>query len=267
MMQGKKGQVAIFVIIAVVIIAGFAFYFLSRSNVIPEIPGLSDGKETNPSSFLDSCLEEKLETTIETLMHQGGYLGSALEPTFNRTFMFVEEGVSYDITYLCYFGLYYEKCINQKPNLMQDIKTQIKDEINDDVQRCWDDLTSSLEKEGYSVNEKYNGFEVELGPEKVVVNIDGELTLRKASETAIRDDFSVIFPTRLYELAVVAKEIVNQESRFCNFEYQGYMVEFPDFNIDKSPISDSAMIYTVKHTKTNEWFRFAIRGCVISPGF
>ena len=267
MMKNKKGQVTIFIIIAIVIIAAIAFYFLIQSNVIPDVPGLSDGKETNPSSFLDSCLEDKLETTVETLMHQGGYLGSSSEPTFNRTFMFTEEGISYDLTYLCYFELYYSPCINQKPNLMQDLEDQIKEEIGTEVQICWNDLVLSLEEEGYAIYEKYNGFEVVLSPEKLTIDIDGELTLTKSGESSIKEDFSVIYPTRIYDIANVAREIINQEARFCNFDTLGYMIFYPQWELNKFRPGNGDVIYKIKDTQSNKEFTFAVRSCALPPGF
>ena len=65
----------------------------------------------------------------------------------------------------------------------------------------------------------------------------------------------------------MAHEIVSQESQFCYFEYLGYMLLYPEYKIDKFRTSDETIIYTIDHKDSKEMFRFAVRGCVIPPGF
>jgi len=256
----KRGQVTIFIIIAIVIISAIALFFLFRSGI--EIPGIGIGKETSPSSFLESCIEDKIKETTEIISSQGGYINNPL----NKTFKFTEEDSPLDISYLCYTQNYYIPCINQEPMLIQHLKDEIKNYISDDVGDCFDGLTSSLDKQGYSVDVKYRGFEVELMEKKVVIEIDAELTLTKSGETTKQEDFKIIVPSRFYDLAIVVQEIVSQEAEFCNFEYLGYMLLYPQWDIDKFRTSDSIIIYTVEHKDSKEKFRFSIRGCVIRPG-
>ena len=73
--------------------------------------------------------------------------------------------------------------------------------------------------------------------------------------------------TRFYDLAIVAQEIVSQEARFCNFEQVGYMLIYPEFAITKFRTGKSDTIYTIKSKESGERFRFAVRSCVIPPGF
>jgi len=77
----------------------------------------------------------------------------------------------------------------------------------------------------------------------------------------------MILPSRFYDLALVVQEIVNQEARFCHFENLGFMVFYPKFNIERFRTGDGTLIYTAKHIETQEEFKFALRGCVIPPGF
>jgi len=258
--RNHRGQVTIFIIIAVVIVSVVALFFLFRSGV--KVPGIGIGKETSPSSFLESCMEDKIKETIEIISSQGGYINNPL----NKTFKFANENVFTDISYLCYTQNYYVSCINQEPMLIAHLKNEIKNYISEDVKDCFDGLTSSLDKQGYAVNVEYKGFEVELINEKIVINMDAELTLTKSGETTKQEDFKIITPSKFYDLALVVQEIVSQEAEFCNFEYVGYMLLYPQWDIDKFRTSDSTIIYTVEHKDSKEKFRFAIRGCVIRPG-
>ncbi len=57
-MKDRKGQVTIFIIIAVIIVSIIALFFLLRGDIVPGVGGKA---ETNPNIFLSSCLEEKIK--------------------------------------------------------------------------------------------------------------------------------------------------------------------------------------------------------------
>ena len=93
------------------------------------------------------------------------------------------------------------------------------------------------------------------------------MTLTKTGETTKEENFKVVIPSRIYDLAIVSQEIVSQEAKFCNFETVGFMLLYPDFKIERFTTGDLNKIYTITHKKTREKFKFAVRGCVIPPGF
>lgn len=256
----KRGQVTIFIIGAVVIIAVIAFFFLFKQGMIPGISG--DGKEIDPNMFLKSCLDEKVKDTTEILLSQGGYISNPL----NKTFRFNNETEYSQLSYLCYTQNYYSRCINQQPMLIQHVKDEIYGEISEDVKNCFDELVSRLTEQDYVVDAKYNDFEVKLLPKKIEVDVDGSLTLTKNEQTTKKENFRIFFTTRLYDLAIVVQEIVSQEARFCNFENLGFMLIYPQFNIDRIKTGDLVTIYSVQDRTSKESFNFAIKTCTVPPG-
>src|SRR4030042_1640054 len=256
----KKGQVTIFIIIAVVIVSAIVVFFIFKGGIIPQI---GEKPEENPAPFLESCIKDKVKEAAETLSMQGGYISN----TLYKKFKFEGENVFNNISYLCYTPNYYLPCVNQEPLLIQHLKDEIKDYIAEDVSGCFDKLTASLNKRGYAVDARYNGFAVELTERKIMMEINAEIVLTKTGETSTQENFQIVIPSSLYDMAVVSQEITSQEARFCYFEYVGYMNLYPKWDIDKFRTSDSVIIYTVKDINTQEKFRFAVRGCVIPPGF
>lgn len=258
---GNRGQLTIFIIIAVVIVAAVSLFFLFRSGVLDEFGA---EVETNPNAFFDSCLRDEISESVRLIALQGGFSNvSAL----SLNFKFDDEADFVDMAYLCYNQNYYFPCINQEPMLFKHLNDELKNDISQNVKDCFDDLTLSLERAGYVVDAKYNGFVVELMPGQVSVKIDSELSLTKANETLKYKDFEVSVLSRFYDLAFVVQEIVSQEARFCNFEHLGYMLTYPQFDIDKFRTGDSSIIYSVESKDSKELFRFAVRSCVIPPGF
>jgi len=257
--KNQRGQVTIFIIAGIILIGAIGLFFVFQKGFLPQI---GEAKETNPASYMDSCLSDKIKESIKLISIRGGYMENSL----SKIFKFEDENTFYNISYLCYNQNYYSPCVNQQPMLIRHLKQELEKSISEDVRECFDSLTSSFEKQLYVVDAKYNGFDVELMPDKVVINIDSEIVLTKDGTTK-QDGFKINVPTKFYNLALVVQEIVSQEARFCHFDYLGYMMIYRDFDIDKFRTGDLDTIYSVSDRyETKEMFRFAIRGCTIPPG-
>ncbi len=256
----KGGQVTIFIIVGIIIIGIIALFFLFRGGV--QIPGVGVGEETNPPSFLESCIEEKVREAVNIISFQGGYIN----PSLYKSFKFENEDLPVNISYLCYNPNDYSPCVNQEPILIKHLNGEIYNYISEDVGNCFDSLTSSLDKQGYEVNPEYREFEIELKEGQIIINIDGEITLTKSGETTKQEDFEIAIPSRFYDLSLVVQEIINKEVTSCEFSHYDMSI-YREFDINKYRTADSSVIYKVKNEDSEEEFRFAVRGCVIPPGF
>ena len=257
-MKSKRGQVTIFIIIAVVLVIVIALFIIFRKSLAPSLPWV---KEENPEAYLKSCIEDKIYEGVKELSLVGGTLNNKN----SIHFMFTEEGVYRNISYLCYNQNYYYPCVIQEPMLLKHLSDELEDYISTDVRECFNKIAEDLD-DTYDVSANYNGFDLDLGSKKIILNIDGKLSLSRIGETKTLEGFSLSIPTPFYDVAKVVQEIISQEAEYCNFEYVGYMVFYPQYKIQKYTTGDGVHIYTVEHKETKEKFRFAIRGCVIPPG-
>ncbi len=257
----KRGQLTIFIIVGILLVASVSLFFLSRAGFIPQLLG---GKpETSANVFLDSCLEEEVDEVIELILKHGGYT----EGPFYTSFFFEGDGEPTNITYLCYNQNYYSPCVNQAPALFQTVKNEIKSYLSPSVRNCFDEMVLNFEGQGFDVSPKYTGFDVEFAPNRVTIQTDSEVTLTKSGESSTQKNFRITVSTRLYELLNVVQEIINKETFTCDFDHRGYQLFYPQFEIDKIQIAaDSSDIYRIKYSGGNEEFLFAVRGCVIPPG-
>ncbi len=255
----KKGQVTIFIILSLVFVVIAILFFVFKGTILTETTGKT---ELNPSKEFSSCIEDSVKANIKLISSQGGYASNKL----NLSFQFEGEDKT-DISYLCYQQNNYLSCINQQPMLMQHLKNELKNQISNDVENCFNQIVSSFEESGETVNEAYNGFDVNLYEDKVVVSINGNINTEKSGSTASYSNLNTVVYSHFYELGIVAQEIVSQEARFCNFEQVGYMLIHPEYDIKKFRTGSSDTIYTIIYKDSNEKFRFAVRSCVIPPGF
>ena len=258
-MNNKKGQTTVFIIIAIIIVVSILGYFVVKGFLKGEV---TYSQEEDLSNFIEGCLEEDIVANVNKISEQGGYL----EVGLSKKFRFEGEGEYFNLAYLCYTQNDYIPCVNQEPVLIQHLRDEIHESISAKVEECFNELRDELERKDYVVESEYNGFEVEIEPKKVIVNLDGKITSTKNEETKTAQNFTSIVLSRIYDLAIVAQEIVYQEARLCNFDRTGFMLLYRDIDIDKVKLGDSTIIYRLTHEESEEKFQFAVRGCVIPPG-
>ncbi len=253
----KKGQVTIFIIVGILIVASVALFFASRAGIIPGVGGGT--KEADVNSFLNVCFEDEVKNAVNELAIFGGYFNN---PN-NLKFKFMDEGIYRNISYLCYTQNNFRPCVVQKPTFFSDFQKNIEEEISDVVYACFKDMLDSFDKQGFEVGKdsRLNGFEIDLASKRIILQTYSKVVLTKAGETKIQENFQVVIPSRIYEVLNVVEEIINQESNYCYFERRGFGLMYPEFEIDLFRMEDFTEIYTVENTYTSEKFRFAVRGC------
>ena len=247
----KKGQLTIFIIIAIVIVAiGVLMYLF-----FPQIKtGL--GISTNdPNVFIQDCMEEKIESTVKTLSSQGGSI------TPINYFPYQDE----NIEYLCYTNEYYIPCVMQQAMLKQHIENEIKNEILAEKKACFDSLKKNFESSGYTVTLIEGETRVELLPKRIVVAFENDLTLTKDGSERY-DKLSVVLNNNLYELISIAKSILNMEARYGDSETTIYMNYYHDLKVEKKKQTDGTTIYILTDRNKGDIFQFASRSIAWPPG-
>jgi len=252
----RKSQVTIFIIAGVVLIALVALLFLFRGKNIIEVftPGAS-----TPETYIEKCVKEASSNAIDIMLGHGGYI----DP--KNSILYQDK----NIQYLCYTNKYYYPCVNQEPMYITRLEEEIKGYIKDKVEDCFYSLKQDYEGKNYVVSLGTSNLKVDLIPKQVEIIIDKKVEIAKNEQTERFDSFKVKFNNPLYDLALVAIEAVNQEARFCYFEYLGYMMLYPSVEIEKKAVGEaetSSKIYTIMDRVTSKKLYIAIRSCAFPPG-
>lgn len=252
--SGKKGQVTIFIIIAVVVVAlGVLIYFL-RSGAITQVISGFDAK--NPNGFLQTCIEGDLKKTVDTISSQGGSLRPGHYIAYQGN----------NIEYLCYTGEYYKTCSVQQPLLKAHIESEIENATKGKVVSCFDELRSAYESKGYTVNMVSGPVSVELLPKRVVTRANYVFTVTKGDSSRY-DSFNVVLNNNLYELISIANSIVAWETRYGDAETTLYMSYYPDLKVEKKNQQDGSTIYILTDRNQGNKFQFASRSVAWPPGY
>lgn len=248
----KKGQVTIFIIIALMIVVLIAMIFVSR---IPPKVDISDDK--TPHSFIESCTKQAVQEALKKIQETGGDIGPKLSVRYENI----------NRSYLCYTTRFYQPCVNQRPGLIEHIETQITEYIKPKLLTCFDSLESDLSKR-YQIEMGDMEVKTKLAPKEVLIEINRKFKMSRGdTKTMEFENFKIQLLHPIYDLAKVSNEIVNQEARFCSFNALGYMTVYPQFDITRFKTGDADIIYKVKDRSSAQDFNFAIRSCPLPPGF
>lgn len=247
----KSGQVTIFIIVAVVIVAfAAAVYFFFPQLLVNFGIGTN-----NPQVFLQTCMQEQLDSVIDKVSLQGG----SVNP--ENTILYKDIPVEY----LCYTNQYYLTCSIQQPFLKQHIEEEIKTAIKDDAVACLEELRAGFERQGYGVNYVRGDIDVEILPKRVAVNFNNDLTLTKG-DTQRYERLTIFSNNNLYELVGIANSILNWEARYGDSETTSYMNYYRNLKVEKIKQSDGSTVYILTDRNTGDMFQFASRSLAWPPG-
>ncbi|PIO08557.1 hypothetical protein COU59_01090 [Candidatus Pacearchaeota archaeon CG10_big_fil_rev_8_21_14_0_10_34_12] len=250
--EGKKrGQVTIFIIISIVIVAlGILVYLF--------VPGIQTGfgvSTNNPNVFIQNCMEDKITETVEMISTQGG----SMNP--EHVYLYQNQNVEY----LCYTSEYYVPCVMQQPLLKSHIESEIKKAIAGEKESCLNSLKDNFESQGYDVNINSGETNVEILPKRIIIEFNNSLTLTKG-EAERYDKLVVSLNNNLYELVSIANSILNMEARYGDSETTTYMNYYHNLKVEKDKQGDGTTIYTLTERDTGNKFRFASRSIAWPPG-
>lgn len=251
-MINKRGQVTLFIIIAVIIVAlAVLFYMLS-----PRIGIALSPEAKNPQGFIKTCIEDEIQDKVDMISVQGGSLNPEHYFTYNDE----------KIEYLCYTNEYYVPCIIQQPLLESHIESEIKNGIQNQVDSCFNSLKKSYEEKGYAVNLKPGETNVELLPDRILTRFDYRVTLTK-EETEEYKQFVMVLNNNLYELVSIANSIIEWEEAYGDADPTIYMTYYPDLKVDKNLRDDGTTIYVLTDRSGADKFQFASRSVAWPPGY
>jgi hypothetical protein len=248
----RRGQITLWVIIAIVFVASIVVFFLIEIN-----PTLNGSKEFNVKESLDGCVVDSTNEVLKIILPRGGFVNETNYIEWNNN----------KVTYLCQNRGNYKTCINQHPAYLEEISHEIEGYILPRVEECLINLKEDAEKRSISLEYTAPLINVDLAPNRVYVNTESEINTEENGQTKTYAEFKTEIISPIYNLANVAIEISNQEAKYCYFEYVGYSILYPQFQISKQALSEGTKIYTIEDVKSGNELNIAVRSCAIPPGF
>ena len=201
----SKGQVTVFIIIAIIIVALFAGYFIFRDKIsFSKVPASMQPIYT---TFL-SCLEEDALIGADILMSQAGYIempefesGSAYMP-FSSQLSFLGNPIPY---WYYVSGSNIEK--EQVPS-KEDMEKELEGLIEREISECAFDIYYN---QGFEIYLDEPRATVKIQDKQIEIKLDMDLTMNKEEETVLVKEHKVVASSRLGKLYDSALKVYEEE--------------------------------------------------------
>ncbi len=202
---GKRGQLAVFVIIAIVIVAAIALYFIFRGNVATSnIP--SDLLPVY--NYYQSCIREQATKAIDLAGVQGGhiYINNYNPASDYAPFSSQLNFLGFPIPYWYYItgnGLAKEQIPSKT-----DIETDISKYVTDGLGSC---NFAQFYAQGYSISFSAPQVKTTINDGDVFVDVAANIKVSKGNSSALQADRTVDITSKLGKFYNLALQIYNKE--------------------------------------------------------
>lgn len=241
----KRGQVTLFIILAIIIVSFVLVFFLWAKPTYFSEKGARVG--------FDGCVQDALEESIFQLEKNAGFI--------NPEFSYLYNGE--EITYLCYINEYYEKCIVQVPFIEYNFDKQLEIVMRDKVNECYTNSIDELIAQGYDVTLGQVSYDVLIEPDMVRMEINAPTVV--GSESFAKFNVKLVNP--LYDMLAIATSLVQFEATFGDTELSRMSLYYPEYKITKLKRGDGTTIYSIESKVFGNNFRFASRSLVFPAGY
>ena len=216
-MKNRGGQLTIFIIIAILIVAGVAGYFLVKGKIITK--GVPANIQPIETAFL-SCLEDDVLTGADVLESQGGYIelpefepGSDFAP-FSSQLNFLGNPIPY---------WYYVSGNNIKKEQVPSkefMEGELENFIDSQIQNC---NLEQYYQEGYKISIGTPESEVIIRDKDIKVELKMDMGINFGEENAIINEHNKIVESNLGNLYDAAKSVYEDEQK--NLFLEKYAVD------------------------------------------
>ena len=248
-MRIKRGQVSVFVILGILILVVLILLF-ARDSRFDKI-----FSSKSPYQEIEECIKEVSKEGLDILSLQGG----VIEP---QNYVLYKGN---KVDYICYSENDYEKCVMQKPIIINTIKDELTKYSKPKIKSCIESVKFRYEKSGYTINMKEPEINFDIVPDNVLADVNANLRIEKDGVENY-NSIKTGIKSKIYNFALIASSISQWETRYGDSETMNYMLYYPSLKVEKKKQSEGSTIYILTDRDSEEKFYFASRSMAIPAG-
>ncbi len=252
----KRGQVAIFFIVGIIIVILVGLIFVGRKEFGVGVPAVKflQSKLDPVKADLDNCIKKSTDTTVKKFLQQGGDLNPLKYVLYqNRR-----------VKYLCYNIVDNDKCLNMMPSIST-VVNGLQTQMDADIKNC---VNRNLINGGLGYEITVNSepkTTVKLEGESIRVDVEYDISVIKGESTEKLSKVTKKLDVPIIELYNVAADVVNAQAKEGFFEQLFYMLNKKGkyiIKVDKSPSAGNVGDIVYKINKNGNKFElwFAVEG-------
>ena len=238
-MGKKRGQLTIFIIIAIIFIGAVIGFFMFKESFVPkQIPASIEPVYT---TFL-SCLEENTKVGIDVLESQAGYIelpdfepGSQYMP-FSSQLNFLGNPIPY------WYYISGNNIQKEQVPSKNDMEKQLEKFIENEITGC---VFDRYYENGFEISHGKPKAKLNIKDNKIEVDLDMKLNISKGEDRAVIENHKITVESKLGKLYDCAKKIYEREQQ--NLFLENYAVDILRLYapVDGVELTCSPMIWDV----------------------
>jgi len=243
--RGKKAQITIFIIIAIVIVAAVVLVFAFRDKLFaPNAPA----EFSEVYSYYEDCVRQKTLTGLNIAGMQAGYIeqpefeaGNDYAP-FSSQLDFLGIGVPY------WYYVSGNNIVKEQVPSLSTIEQQTEDYLTSEIAMC--DF-SDFRAQGYIINTKTPSVDVKIRNAKVDVSIKESIDVQKGEAKVVKSDYKISVESKFGKFYALAKEIYTKEKAEAFLENYGIDVMYNYAPVTGVEISCAPKIWNPREVVSN----------------
>ena len=202
----KKGQISIFVIVALVIVAGIVIFFAVRSNV--GISGI-DPEFAPVFNLYEECIKQESENALDLLGSQGGRIdvGNYIPGSEYAPFSSHLNFLGFPIPYWYYVAG--NGVIKEQVPSRTDMEEEVANFIAGRINEC--DLSIFYEQ-GFYIELENPRIKVDISDEFVDVSVAATTTVSREGRSSRKELYKVKVDSKIGKFHDIAKRIYEKEN-------------------------------------------------------
>ncbi|MDP1729435.1 MAG: hypothetical protein Q8L27_04490 [archaeon] len=255
--MSKRGQVSVFVIIALMIVVILAIILTINLN---KNSGVSVNPSEDPKGYIQDCAIKATKEAELNLIPSGGFLKPQNSIYFDNT----------NVTWMCYTPFNEQLCMNKHPLLTGEIEDEIRAIITPKIEACFSKLKTTFKNNDYiegslTVNPLItDGF--------VKIEVRKKISIKKQDNSLAEfENFDSVLLSPLYNFVQMENRIIREEllcdctQEICNADIFDLNGDNRNFETIRFVTGKNEKIYTIEEISTKKQFNFAVRNCVRLP--
>ncbi len=242
---GKKGQITLFIILAVVIVASVVLIIAFRDNIFsPSTPA----EFSEVYSYYEDCVKQKTLSGLSIAGMQAGYIETPeFEPgndyaPFSSQLDFLGIGVPY------WYYVSGNSIVKEQIPSLSTIEMQLENYLESEIVTC--DF-SSFRSQGYIINTGKPVVDVKIKNIRVDVSVKENLDIQKGESKVTKSDYNILVDSKFGKFYATAKEIYNKEKQDMFLENYGVDVMYNYAPVTGVEISCAPKIWNPRDVVTN----------------
>jgi len=155
---------------------------------------------------------------------------------------------------------------SKKSFIEKEFERSLKVKLNEMITDCYNNYVDEFKRQGYDVKAGNIDLEIALQSDKIKLDVSAPLSITDGSSSSSGfQDLSFEIPTKIYDILMLANNIVKYETTYGEYELVQSQLLYPEMPVNAFKVDDGTVIYVINNKDVK--YYFAVRSYVQPAGY